>query len=294
MLLSLFLAFAVAQDNPYLMDPKNTLTVASGGLYETKTGRAVTIEQIAAAADGAAFVLIGESHDNAEHHKFQADVIRALAARGRNTFVGMEMFPFTAQTALNNWTLGKLSEEEFIQRSDWKKAWGFDYALYKPIFDAVREYSLPLLGLNVPRDMVRKVGRSGPSGLAQEEYGDIPALDLTFGAHKELFLAMIGGSAAHGAMSDNMYAAQVLWDTAMASSARRFWNRYPRFKSAVSVVLAGSGHIMYDYGIGYRLKQMGLGPRLVLVGLDMEPGKPFTFSRSIGDYVYITERAQKP
>ena len=43
---------------------------------------------IAAARD---FVLLGEKHDNPDHHRLQAWMIDALVARGRRPAIAMEM-----------------------------------------------------------------------------------------------------------------------------------------------------------------------------------------------------------
>jgi uncharacterized iron-regulated protein len=261
-----------------------------GGPYDMRAGKPVTVAQIAQAADGVRFVFVGESHDNAVHHKLQADIIRALADRGRNVIVGMEMFPRAAQPALNLWTLGKLTEDQFIERAEWKKNWGMDFALYRPIFDVVREKRLPLVGLNVPRDLVRKVGHGGASALTPEDRGDMPDLDLSNKEHRRLFDAMVGGGA-HG-VGDNMYAAQVLWDTAMAHAALAYLRRMALSDNTVFVVVAGSGHVMYDLAIPLRVEQQAPGTKMLTVcGFEGTPDKGVSVTRGIADYALVTAKA---
>lgn len=263
-----------------------TITVSPSTVYDLRSGSLATLRDIAAAADGASFVFVGESHDQPEHHRFQADVIRALVERGRNVIVGMEMFPHTSQTSLDLWSLGRLTEEQFIERSDWKTVWGFDYALYKPIFDVVRENKLRLTGLNVPRELVRKVSRGGAAALSPEDRGDMPELDTSSAEHRALFDAMVGGTAGHG-MGDNVYAGQVLWDTAMAHHALRYWSRTPRTKDTVMVIIAGSGHMMYGLGINYRLSLRTPDRILNVLCLDAPPAGT-TVTRSIADFLFVS------
>ncbi|MEP0766550.1 MAG: ChaN family lipoprotein [Fimbriimonadia bacterium] len=263
-----------------------TITVSPNTLHDLRSGSSATLRDIAAAADGASFVFVGESHDKAEHHRFQADVIRALVERGRSVIVGMEMFPHTAQTSLDLWSLGRLSEEQFIERSEWKTVWGFDYSLYKPIFDVVREHKLRLTGLNVPRELVRKVSRGGAAALTPEDQADMPDLDTTNAEHRALFNAMIGGAGGHG-MGDNVYAGQVLWDTAMAHYALRYWSRTPRTKDTVMVIIAGSGHMMYGLGINYRLSLRTPERILNVLCLDAPPSGT-TVARSIADFSFAS------
>jgi uncharacterized iron-regulated protein len=265
------------------------LKVEPGGIYSDHTGGKTTIADIVSAANGVQFLFIGENHDNPEHHQFQADVIDALVKSGRNVIVGMEMFQRRNQTALFRWTLNKTSQDEFITESDWKNVWGFDYGLYKPIFDVVRANRLPLVGLNIPRDWVRKVSKDGAKALTAEDRGSMPELDLTNLEHRALIKAMIGDMPGH-AVGDGTFAGQILWDTAMADTALTYWERMPRSPQWIFVVLAGSGHIMYDLGIPYRLGQRASYKRESIVCLE----GPETVSRSIGDFVYCTKTYTRP
>lgn len=230
--------------------------VPVGRLVDTKTLRVCTPDDLAKAADGTRFVYLGEGHTNAEHHRMQAQIIEALVRRGRDVIVGFEMFTRPKQDDLNPWTLGWWSEDEFIRQSEWKTQWGYDYALYRPIFEAVKAHKLPMVALNVPRDWARTVGRKGLAGLSDDQRRQLPAdINLGWKDHKAVFAAMIGGHPMTGPSGDNMYAAQVLWDVGMADSALKYWDRCPRSSKSVLVVIAGAGHVMYGLGINGRIAQ---------------------------------------
>ncbi|MBI5707182.1 MAG: ChaN family lipoprotein [Armatimonadetes bacterium] len=261
------------------------LVVKPGEIMDTRSSRSATIADIVKAAEGKRFVYLGESHTNAQHHQMQADVIVALAKSGRQVIVGFEQFTRPVQLQLNPWTLGWWSEEQFIKNADWKGQWGYDYAFYRPIFEATKQYRLPMVALNVPRDWVRAVGRGGPNGLPADAKSQVPELDVTNKDHREVFFAMIGGHPpGSSTQMDNMYSAQVLWDTAMADSALKYLAQHPTTSNTVFVVIAGSGHVMYEQAINYRIfKRTGeKGVTVVMVG-----GKePVTVSRGIGDFVF--------
>ena len=112
-------------------------------------------------------VLLGESHDNAEHHRWQLHTIAALHALQPNLVLGFEMFPRRVQKALDEWVAGELSEEEFLKRSEWNRVWGFDARLYMPIFDFARMHRVPMIALNVDRDLVARVGERGWAGIPE-------------------------------------------------------------------------------------------------------------------------------
>jgi uncharacterized iron-regulated protein len=260
-----------------------SLSIAPGQMVDTRTGKLATPADVAAAADGTQFVLLGENHDQLEHHQMQADIIRALVQRGRDVIVGFEMFTRPVQAQLNPWTLGWWSEEEFIQKADWKGQWGFDFAVYRPIFAATREYKLPMVALNVPRDWVRRVGRDGFKALTAEEQAQVPAIDTKNADHRSIFGALMGGHPPTGDRGENIYTAQVLWDTAMADSALKYLKARPANSKTVFVIVAGSGHIMYGQGINYRIRQQS--PSATTLDVVMVTGSE-QVSKGLGEFVY--------
>jgi len=114
----------------------------------------------------------------------------------RKIAVGFEMLNQTLQPVLDDYAAGRITEEEFLTRADWKKEWGFDFAMYKPLFDFIVTNKLRALALNVPRKVVGKVARTGLASLTPEEKAFLPEkveitghkkyneyLKATFGAH---------------------------------------------------------------------------------------------------------------
>lgn len=277
------LAAHLYQADPYLLEigTKARVTVQQG-YTDTKTGKQATVKDVVNAARNVRFVFVGESHNNPDHHKAQAEIIQALVDDGRDVCVGFEMFTRDNQDNLNPFSMGWWSDDEFIANANWKKQWGFSYALYKPIFDVVKVNKLPMVALNVPRDWVRQVGKSGPSSLTEEQKKWVPGLDLGNKEHRSIFDALIGGHPAQGA--DNMYAGQVTWDTGMAQSAIDSMGAHGSSKR-VMVVCAGSGHVMYGQGINWRLQKKTGEPVLNVTCIDSD--KPREVSRGLGDFVFV-------
>jgi len=295
MIAALAFALATHRQQSREVDPlllpignKGRATVQLGQMVNLKTHKAVTPLDIGKAAEGTRYVYLGEEHNDLRHHQMQADVIRALAADGRHVIVGMEQFTRPVQPSLAGWTLGWYSEEEFIEKSDWKHQWGMDYALYKPIFDAAKELQLPIVALNIPRDWVHVVGQKGLSGLSADQKAELPAeIDVNNKTHQQVFQAMIGGHPMTG--MENMYAAQVLWDTGMADTAVKYMAEHPSDKT-VMVVIAGSGHVLYKQGINWRVMRRTGDPGITLVM--GEDDKARQVSRGVGDFFYLTSVAK--
>ena len=80
---------------------------------------------------------------------------RADQPEGRDLAVGLEMLPRRLQPQLDAYLAGAIDEEGF-SAVDWAHTWGFDFALYRPIFDFCRTHGLRMYALNAPREPRRR------------------------------------------------------------------------------------------------------------------------------------------
>jgi aminopeptidase N len=263
---------------------ERTVVARMNALVDTRTGERVTLEEFAERCRGERFVYIGENHDSADAHRWQALLIGALDRAGRNVIVGLEMYQRPMQVHLDKWTLGKYDEAEFLERSDWAGQWGFDFALYRPIFTYCRDRKLRMVALNVPRDWVRTASRQGYDALPQD--ADLPPeLELGNAIHRRVFDAMMEGHPP-GAALEGMYRGQVLWDEGMADSALRYLERTVVTPNTVFVVLAGNGHVLYRQGINYRVQRRTGERGVTVVTVGIEGGElTRRVSADVGDYV---------
>lgn len=274
--------------HPYQLEiGKPGFSVVRSGMFDLQKNRPANMDDLVSAAKGYRYVLVGESHDDLNHHQMQADVIRALAKSGRHVVVGMEMFTRDNQRNVTPFSSGKWSDEKFQAEANWKSQWGFDFALYKPVFDAVRETRAPLYALNIPRDWVREIGRQGVSAVTPAREPWVPQLSKSLANpnHKAVFTSLMGGHPMSGPQADNVYAAQVSWDLGMANSAIHAMS--DKFSDNwVMVIVAGSGHVMYGQGINYRIKQLSGSDSINLVCVEGAPDDKI--SRGLGEYVYVS------
>ena len=68
-------------------------------------------------------VLLGETHENPEHHRWQLHTIAALHALRPDMVLGVEMFPRRVQPILDEWVAGRLADAEFLTRVEWQQVW---------------------------------------------------------------------------------------------------------------------------------------------------------------------------
>lgn len=246
------------------------------------------MDDIAKAADRKLFVYLGEEHATEPDQLMHAAIIQALVRRGRHVVVGLEMIQRPKQSVLDQWTAGSIAEDEFLKQVDWKGQWGYDYSYYRPIFDTVQRFKLPLIGLNIPRDWVRTVGKGGFQALKPDDRTQLPTeMSLDNADHKKVFDSLMGGHA----MSSNIYSAQVLWDEGMSDTALKYLEAHKPSSRTVFVVIAGSGHVMYRQGINYRVAKRKGGDGITLVMLDSN--EPVSVSNGIADFVMVMPNRTK-
>lgn len=274
-----------APPSPYLLPigREGQTVVESGRLTDLLTGRAATADDVAKAADRKLFVFLGEEHATEPDQATHAAIIEALVRRGRHVIVGLEMYQRPKQSILDQWSVGEIGEADFLAKSDWRGQWGYEFAFYRPVFDAVQRYKLPLVGLNVPREWVRSVGKGGFEALGPADRAQLPTdMSLDNADHKKVFDSLMG---AH-AMSPNIYSAQVLWDEAMADTAIKYLAVHRPSGRTVFVIIAGSGHVMYRQGINYRIAKRKAGDGITVVML--QSNEPVTVSNGLADFVLVS------
>lgn len=202
---------------------------------------------------GQQVVYIGETHSQYGDHLLQLQIIEALQAKGRPLQIGLEMFPRSSQKALDAYVRGQGNELDFIRNSGYFEVWGYDYRLYRDIFRYARARSIPLIALNIDKNITSRVFRDGSTdNLTPDQQAVIPKerdLDLP-GYQERLRAAFSRHAAPHGMGDSGFIQAQALWDEAMAEAIIKAHSSHP---DRLLVVLAGNGHVTRDSGIPPRV-----------------------------------------
>lgn len=226
------------------------------------TGRALDEAAALARLAEARVVLLGERHDSARDHRWQAATLAGLAARRPQIIIGLEMVARAAQPALDGWFSGRLDRDAFLRESRWAADWGFDPGLYAPILDLCRDRRLPMVGLNIPRDLVRAIGRDGWNAVPARDRGWLtPAVPAT-PAYRAYLFAMTGGRRPDRAAQapddpafDRFVRAQQAWDRAFACAIAAALDTAP---DALVVGLIGRGHLEFGHGTPAQLADLGI------------------------------------
>jgi uncharacterized iron-regulated protein len=197
------------------------------------------VEQVLPELKQSRLILVGEQHDNERHHQAQLAVVRMLHESGVDVAIGMEMFRKNTQPALDQWVAGEMDEKTF--QAIYYDNWNFDWRLYRPILEYARQNRIPVIGLNVPKEITRQVARQGYQSLDEEQRHALG--DVACRVDKEYmeFIRRSYGAHAHGNMQFLYFCeAQMVWDAAMAVNALDFLEAHP---NRAMVLMAGTGHV---------------------------------------------------
>jgi len=305
LILTVGLSFSGEEDQTILLQigdktlKDKVMAVSPGMIFSAKNGRPIPFAQMIQEMSESRLVYVGETHNSLPMHQIQARIIQALYEQDRNLSVGMEMYPVTQQEVLNKWSLGILSEDEFIREGQWYVNWNFHFGFYEDIFKFTKEKSIPLYALNVPREVISKVRMKGWEALSAEEKEMAPEPDLTQQDHRTLIRTIFESADLPPQMKgkglelafEGLYRAQATWDETMAFHALQVLEK----EEVRIVILAGSGHLLYNLGINLRAYEKSRLPFKTVVCVAVPKDKEsIEVSRSLADYVWGLPEEERP
>lgn len=219
-------------------------------------------------------VLLGETHDRYDIHRWQLNVAAGLLAHRRDVVLGFEMFPQRVQPVLQQWTSGELNDTQFLDAVEWDQVWGFEPELYLPLFHFCKEFGIPMYALNCRRALVTEVGKQGWEAIPVADRDGVSPAKPATSAYREYLFRIVGGferPLGSGATSpedpafDRFVRAQQTWDRAFACNIASIAE-----ESGAPLVIGiiGRGHLEYGHGTPYQLADLGVFDVAVLLPTD--------------------------
>jgi uncharacterized iron-regulated protein len=216
-------------------------------------------------------ICLGETHDSDLCHRVQLLIIKGLFARDERLGVGMEMFQKPSRFILHHYLQGVATEQNLLEATQYKKRWGYNWLLYRPIVEFCKKNAIPIAALNAPTELTQRISKVGYDGLNKEEKKQLGDLDLKRKDHRDYWLERLaklhGKSKVSAEQKERSYQVMAVWDDFMAATAAHFQKTHPLRRL---VILAGSGHIERGFGIPLRTAER-TGGKVLTVGI--YPGK---------------------
>lgn len=233
----------------------------AGAILRTRDGDRLDWQQLIGALGQARAVLLGEKHDNPDHHLLQAELYSALLDGRPAPAAVFEMLDATGQSAVTEASQHPDRRPTRIAEAvQWKTSGWPPFEIYAPVFARVLAAGAPVFAAGLPRAQTMGLARGEPlaavgvfDAAVAERYGiDQP---LPPAQHEEIRALM---QAAHcgmlpDAMLDGMVRIQRMRDALLADAVRLGIEQQGR-----AVVFAGAGHVRRDRAVPALLAQVAV------------------------------------
>ncbi len=268
----------------------------AGKIWDVRKARFIDSDQLMAALMAGRYLLLGEIHDNIEHHRRQAQIIAGLSRAKIDAQVYFEMIDRRQGEKLRRTQVSDADRlVEILEQDDA----GWDYRnQYRVVFQQVLDAGYSPEAANMPRDEVRRAMKQDESVIADEVRQCLHSAafsDQQYQAVKQEIME----SHCHmmpADMIEPMVLGQRLRDASMAlnlSAAR----------APVKVLITGNGHARQDRGVPMYLRARAVPPQqVVAVGMvEVEEGgvKPQDYFQSWDgippyDFIWFSARFDRP
>ncbi|WP_437997177.1 ChaN family lipoprotein [Sorangium sp. So ce185] len=220
-----------------------------GKLWDVKAGAFVDVAALSPRLAAARFVLLGERHDNPDHHRLQARVLEQVAAGGRRPRVVFEMLEAQQQPAIAGYTATRREAAGFGAWIGWERTSWPPYSEYLPIFDVAFGFGLPIVGGNVAQEEARALARQGLQGISPERAAEL-RLEQPLPAAEQASLEQELRDSHCGHLPERLIPTMAL---AQRARDAQLAQAMVRAEAGGAVLIAGAGHARRDRGVPYWL-----------------------------------------
>lgn len=241
-----------------------------GQIIDLRSGQRISPEALVDRLAREDRVLVGEHHDNPDHHALQLWTLKALADRRQQGSVLLEMIEPSQQQRITD-VQGRMIQGQQIDdlpnALGWRKGW--PWTLYGELVGYSLAQPAPMLHANLDRDEIAAIYRNPPplNGAAADQRVQVPLLDQIRVSHCNMLPE---------SQLPAMLAVQQQRDRRMASQLAA--------APVPALLFAGGFHVRRDLGVPLHLSDQGNQAATVL--MLAEVGE--TVSAEQADYVWFT------
>ena len=238
-----------------------------GQVLDTNSGEWIGADELVQRLGTAERVLLGEQHDNDDHHRLQLWLLQRLQQQRPQASLLLEMLTPSQQPLIDQLYGSELQPEQLAEQLQWSPGW--DWQQYGPIVSWGLETGLNLQAANLDRPEISELYRNPPP--TSPRYSEAALAEL-----RETIEVSHCGQIAEPQLSA-MRGIQQQRDVRMAETLTA--------APTPSLMLAGNFHVRRDVGIPLHLD----GDMPVVIMLH-EAGKPLPGAEQ-ADYLWLTPAA---
>nr|WP_256680153.1 ChaN family lipoprotein [Pseudomonas sp. Marseille-P9899] len=255
---------------PQWQSPEGREHADLGQIRETASGRLLTPEQLVSRLAAAPRVLVGEQHDNPDHHALQRWLLQALVQQRAQGSLLLEMLEPAQQANVDAVRQQKPLPADLAKALAWRDGW--DWKLYGPLLEEAFSQGYPVLAANLDRSEMKDIYRnppqlSGPRSTAQA------VREVLLDEVREGHCGMLPES-----QLPAMLAVQQQRDRRMAQRLL--------VAPAPALLLAGGYHVRKDVGVPLHLADLGAAQEDTVVLMLAQVGEEV--GPAIADFVWFT------
>lgn len=268
-----------------------------GKTWDVASARFVSRDAVVDSLARASAGLLGEVHDNPDHHAIQAELLEAIASRGRKPLVAFEQMDGEHDAALQRrLASGGATPDDIADAVSFDRN-GWNWAYYEPLVAVALRYGLPLRASNLSRKAASQIARQGLDSVDPARIAAL-RIEAAWTPAREQALREIIRDSHCGALPEAavpaMAAAQRTRDATLAESLL-----VPARDGAI--LIAGNGHVRRDMGVPVYLAAAGISSCAVgIVEVQAGTHDPQAYVQGVVsagalyDYACYTARRDRP
>jgi uncharacterized iron-regulated protein len=260
-------------------------------IVETRTGKTISFETLMDELGDVQVIYAGETHVNVEDHRVQLEILKGLHDRNPSLTLAMEMFPRQAQSVLDRYSQGLITESQMLEDAEWQRVWGYPFELYRGLLAFAHDNHLRMLALNAPPEVVRKISGNGLLSLSPKERSHVAEVFLMDDPrHREYVRQQYEQHLKETIKDfDTFYEAQLAWEETMAETLAR---ELATSRGGEQVlVLVGQGHIVNQFGLPRLASVRALHGFRTIIPTAVDDSAE-AIDEKIADYIWITKKAE--
>ena len=254
-----------------------------GTIWDVRARATITPDVLLERLAARRYVLLGEKHDNPDHHRLQAWVVGELVTAGRQPAVAFEMFRADQSEAIARHLAASPGDARGLADAlDWRRSGWPAWSMYEPIVERALRGKLSLIAANPSAAATSTLRRGGVAALEPAEVTRL-GLDRPLPDDVREGLATQIRDGHCGQLPERaiepFIVVQRARDAHMAAAMREAG-------AGGAVLIAGTGHVRRDMGVP-RLLPEGETASLAFVEVRTGMSGPPVFPV---DYVWLTPR----
>ncbi|WP_434696783.1 ChaN family lipoprotein [Pseudomonas sp. Z1-14] len=241
----------------------------NGRILDLQSGQALSSHALVERLAQAPRVVVGEQHDNRDHHRLQRWLLQALAGQRAQGSLLLEMLTPQQQPKVDAVRQLPALPKDLPGALDWSSGW--DWNLYGPVVEFALPQPYPVLAANLDRTEIQRIYRQMP--LVQGERSNSSVVkEKLLGQIRESHCGLLPES-----QMPAMLAVQQQRDRRMAEQLLK--------APTPALLFAGAWHGRKDVGVPLHVGDLGASEAPVVLML-AEEGSNVT--SAMADYVWYT------